>query len=219
MAMAQSKNTSNKEYESPEDGRYDAVLYRFIDIGTQETTYKGETKHKRRVMLSFELPNTKMSDGRPFTVHTFETYTSFELGNLAKHIKSIMDKDYTQEELDDFDVQQLIGQSCSVRIATNDKGYQNITDISYSEKKYTPENETVCFNMVDGYSQTEFSKISDRMQEKIRKSPEFQAILASGGKTANPDDSSKNHPKADEIPAPKSEADYGKNPLDDEIPF
>lgn len=63
---------NEKPRENPEEGKYPAVLYLLVDLGTHKDEYKGEMKFKRKIHLGWELVGTKMSDGRPFAV--FEEY-------------------------------------------------------------------------------------------------------------------------------------------------
>jgi hypothetical protein len=55
-------------YTPPPVGTHLALCYRIIDLGTQKTTYNGETKTAHKLMISWELPQERMDDGRPFAI-------------------------------------------------------------------------------------------------------------------------------------------------------
>ena len=57
------------EYELPPAGTFIATCYKFIDLGTQKTVFNNTEKLMRKVMISWELADEPMADGRPFTVN------------------------------------------------------------------------------------------------------------------------------------------------------
>lgn len=62
------------------EGKYTAVLYLAVDCGTNEDTYNGVSKLKHDVYLAWELVDTAMSDGRPFTIGNTYTITDGKFG-------------------------------------------------------------------------------------------------------------------------------------------
>ena len=54
-------------------GAHVARCFRIVDLGTQETTFKGETKHQHQILVTWELPTNLMtereSNGKPYTVN------------------------------------------------------------------------------------------------------------------------------------------------------
>lgn len=72
MGMFGKAPGDEKPREIPEEGKYPALLYLLVDLGTHRDEYKGEVKFKRKIHLGWELVGTKMSDGRPFAV--FQEY-------------------------------------------------------------------------------------------------------------------------------------------------
>jgi hypothetical protein len=58
----------DKQFETTPQGNHIAVCYRVIDLGTQQVEWKGQIKHQRKVLISWEIPDEKMQDGRPFTI-------------------------------------------------------------------------------------------------------------------------------------------------------
>jgi hypothetical protein len=72
------------DFESIPPGTYPAVCYRVIDLGRQETEYQGEKKIQHKVLLSWDIADeeTRMSDGRPFTISSRYTWSMHEKAQL-----------------------------------------------------------------------------------------------------------------------------------------
>lgn len=79
---------SDAEFELAPAGTHIAVCYRVIDLGTQETTFKGEVKHQHKILISWEIPDEKMKDGRPFTIGKRYTWSMSEKANLRNDLES-----------------------------------------------------------------------------------------------------------------------------------
>lgn len=91
-----------------------------IDMGTQETTYEGETKHKHRVRIVWELPEVAGpvfgEDGKPVEGQTQPARVGREY-TLSLHknaeLRGVLEawrgKPFTAEELEGFDISKLIG--------------------------------------------------------------------------------------------------------------
>src|SRR6185369_10438591 len=59
-------------------GTHLGICYRVIDLGTQSTNFNGETKLAHKVLVSWEIPDEKMDDGRPFTISQSYTWSMHE---------------------------------------------------------------------------------------------------------------------------------------------
>ena len=158
----------------PEPGSYSATCYRLIDLGTQESNYQGEKKYARKVMIGFEL-DEEMEDGKPFVVATTMTVSLHEKATLRKFLSGWRGRDFTPEELLGFDPHKLIGAPCLLSLVQ--KGdYVNVDTASKLPKGMNPHklvNDTIFFSL-DEFNQEAFDKLSDKLKEKIKASPEFQ---------------------------------------------
>jgi hypothetical protein len=197
----------SNDFERPEDGTYLAMCYRIVDLGTQSEVFSGETKLLRKVTISWELPTERMKDGRPFSVNKRYTFSSAENANLRKDLEAWRGAKFTPETMKGFEIDRLLGKPCVVTVSTttNEKGktFTNIIAITPPIKgtKIPPEteNETFCFAMIPGmFNPALMEKLHEKVQETIRKSPEWQA-MSKGGTSS----------------AASSTADE----LDDELPF
>ena len=167
-------------FENPPAGAYPAVCIRMIDLGTQETTWQGATKMAHKVKIVFEL-NEKMSDGRPFIVMRDFTVSLHENAQLRKFLASWRGRDFTPEELMGFDPKVLIGKG--VLLSLIEKGeYVNIDSAMKLPKGMeapVPVNQTIFFSLSD-FDPVEFDKLSDKIKEKIRATPEYKSLNVEG---------------------------------------
>ena len=166
-------------FENPPAGAYPAVCTKMIDLGTQETTWQGATKYAHKVKIVFEL-SEKMSDGRPFISMRDFTVSLHENAQLRKFLASWRGRDFTPEELEGFDPRVLIGKG--VLLSLIEKGeYVNIDSAMRLPKGMeppVPQGDTVFFSLAE-FDENEWNKLSDKIKEKIMKSPEYQSLHGS----------------------------------------
>jgi hypothetical protein len=163
-------------FENPPAGAHPAVCTKMIDLGTQETTWQGTTKFAHKVKIVFELAE-KMKDGRPFLTMRDFTVSLHENASLRAFLASWRGRDFTDEELAGFDPKVLIGKGCLLSLI--EKGeYINIDSCMRLPKGMeapAPVGDTVFFSLSE-FDQAEFDKLSDKIREKIMKSPEYQSL-------------------------------------------
>lgn len=199
------------EFELPPEGSHIAVCYRVVDLGTQRTEYQGQVGQKHKILISWELSDAPMGDGRPFTIGKTYTYSSDPKANLRKDLESWRGAPFREDELGSFDIGRLIGVGCMLGIAhreTERGNYANVTAIlrlPKGTKAPDVHNTAICFSLADRpFSNTVFGMLSERLQETIKRSPEYRSAVE--GRDPN-----------DEPPPPNGAGDYGA--LNDEIPF
>lgn len=86
--MIPDKSTSGngKKFKRLEPGYVAARLYSIIDLGIHEEEFNGESKHRRKVQLSFET-DQPMDDGRPLVISTKKmTFSYHESAALTKFL-------------------------------------------------------------------------------------------------------------------------------------
>ncbi len=185
MAMYLPKPTEG-DFELPPSGTFLAVCYRVLDLGTQDTTYKGTPKRQHKILISWELPEEKMKDGRPFTISSRYTWSMSEKAALRKNLESWRGQPFTDKDFGQggFDIKAIIGKACLLTIVhTNkgDKNYANIASISRIMKGMTvPEvtNEKVFVGLSnEDFNQPVFFKLSENLQNTIKASPEYQEMV------------------------------------------
>lgn len=179
------KPTEGGDFAPPPAGAFAAICYRFIDLGTQTTTFNNETKRARKVMLSWELTDTdeRMEDGRPWTISQRYTWSMHEKATLRKTLESWRGKGFEESDFGEggFDVRKLLGAPCMLSLVHAEKGdktYTNISAVTKLPKGLPPGtlvNEQIYFSLDDFKAET-LAKLSDSLQSTIKSSPEYQAL-------------------------------------------
>lgn len=172
-------------FKLPPAGTHVAILLSIVDLGTQESSYKGEPKHLRKLRFTWELPYEKDQFGedpelRPFVVSKDYTLSMGDKAAMRKDLESWRGKPFTDEEAKSFDEKKVLGKPCQVTILhkTNDKGktFANVTGVVNISKGTTvpePHGAVFSYDTKEGKSPT-YQSLPEWLQEKIAKSPEFQ---------------------------------------------
>ena len=207
------QTSSGSDFKLPPAGSFLASLYRIIDIGTQTTEWMGKKKMQRKIIAMFELHGEdndgqplQTAEGKPLIVSKRYTLSLDEKATLRKDLEAWRGKAFTQEELDGFNLEVLLGKCCMVSIthSTYDgKEYANIAGISQVPAALKKLGEPVGVNellifTLDPFDQDKFSKLSEGMQGVIKKSAEYRNTF---------------EPGAPPVSSPPSEL------IDDDIPF
>lgn len=179
-------DTGGREFEQPPEGPTVGRCVRIIDLGTQDETYKGAAKKVRQVMIGWELGALLMEDKRPFLISKIYTMSLNERANLRSDLENWRGKDLTDEEAAGFDEKVLLGKVCLLNIAYNEKKKAKVASIMPVPKNAdgTPSmqipkqvNESVRFSLVPSeFDAATFDKLTNWAKDKIRKSPEYQAV-------------------------------------------
>lgn len=183
------KPTEGGSFSLVPAGTYPAVCYRILDLGTQPSTFNGETKLKHKVMISWELhdPDTTMDDGKPMSMHQRYTWSMHENATLRRHLEAWRGKAYSDSELGEggFNVKKLLGVGCYMGVVHNENGgstYANISAISKLPKGMeTPtlvNPPTYCWLNKEGFDEEVFASLSDKMKATIQSSPEYKRLVS-----------------------------------------
>lgn len=173
-------------------GVYIGRCYSLIDLGTQHTSGQYGDKEQHKIRIGWELfgedeegnPLTIEIDGKtmPMTISKSYTLSLHEKANLRKDLSAWRGRDFSDEEAMAFDVSKLIGAYCMVNVTTsenNGKTYSNVaglTPLPSALKNAKPAgvHEPVLFNL-DEPDMAVFDSFHEKLQDYIRKSPEFAA--------------------------------------------
>lgn len=194
-------DTGQGDFELIPAGNHVGICYLMCEIGTQSSAW-GD---KRQIIITWELPNEKMSDGRPFAISSFYTQSLSEKSNLTKDLIAWRGKQFTQKELDSFNLTTIIGKPCLIQVVhdTNEKGKvrAKIASVARLPKGMdVPEqtNQSVAY-VLNPHNEEMYQMLPKWMQEKIAVSHEKT------GKAAEPAQT-------------KSQAGLAED-FDDDIPF
>lgn len=205
-------NGSN--FTPPPAGNHVAICYRFIDLGTQMVEWKGTRKTQRKVLITWELPNELMTEGelagKPFTIGQRYTWSMSEKSNLRHDLEAWRGKAFTNDDFagpNRFNIKNIIGKSCMVNIVHSDKDgttYANIAGVTPVPKGMTIPaaiNDPVYFALDPPFFDASvLEKLSDKLKETIKSSPEFREMM-NGGRPNQKTDVPPGHPDFDdEIP-------------------
>lgn len=181
------------DFAPPPAGAFPAICFRFIDLGTQTSNFNGETKHQRKVMLSWELADDqeRMEDGRPWTISSRYTWSMHEKATLRKTLESWRGAAFEEKDFGKggFNTKKLLGAPCMLSLVhaeKNDKTYTNISAVTKMPRGMTVGslvNEQVYFSL-DEFKAADFAKLSESLQNIIKASPEYQALGKPKGDTS-----------------------------------
>lgn len=184
-------------------GAHRAVCYRLIDLGTQKKEYQGQTSYPRQVMISWELSDEFMEDGKPFVLSKFYTWSMSEKANLRKDLEAWRGRPFEQVDFGPngrFKPINLIGAPCLLNVVHDTKAngdvkakIASIMPMTKGMQKPSPVNETLFFSL-DDYKPALMEALSDGVKQIIMRSPEYseavKRLMGSGNNEPPPHDDS-----------------------------
>ncbi len=172
-------------------GTWPAICYQFIDLGTQTITWKGETQEKHQVRIAWELHDEEcvMRDGpkagQPMMIQQTYTWSMHEKATLRKTLEAWRGAKFTDRQIEEFDVKNLIGQPCLLSVIHADKGdkiYANVGGITKPPKGMmfpSMVNKPIYLALTpDEFDRQVFEKLPDRLKDKIKDSPEYNRLVS-----------------------------------------
>jgi hypothetical protein len=171
---------TGSDYKPVPAGTYTACCIRVIDLGTQISSFNG--KAQRKVLFTWEIPEVEVEtdDGpMPALISTRYTASLHEKAALRKVLESWRGKAFTADELQGFDLKNILGASCLMGIIHNDSDgttYANVSSVMALPKgmpKITPAHPLINFSL-DEFNEGVFDMLSPKMQETIKESPEYK---------------------------------------------
>ncbi len=169
------KIRQNSSFEITPAGMHLARCYMVCDLGIQETEWQGNIKHLHKVKISFELSNELMSGengGKPFSVSQKYTVSMGDKAKLREHLESWRGTRFTQQELDDFDLSFILGESCYLNVVHNESGgrtYANIASINPVPKgvECPPIKNNICHFSLDNYTEEDVQRLPEWLRDSI----------------------------------------------------
>lgn len=131
------KDSGGQDFDPVPQGTHLAVCYMVADIGQQMTNYG--PKHK--VVVGFEIPGKKIKVRdehgneieKPMIINNFYTASLSNKAILRKDLEGWRGKTFTEQELQGFDLFNVLGHACLLTVVHNivgDKTYANIAAVS-----------------------------------------------------------------------------------------
>lgn len=171
------KNSSGGASNPVSAGVHIAVCTRIIDLGTQFSQLFGNSQ--RKIMICWEVPDdTIIIDGeaKPKMISKEYTLSLNEKSNLRKHLEAWRSKKFSDEELNGFDLINVLGASCQIQVLHNERGYAQIESIMAlpkGAKGVEPVSESIYFDLEDDSCLSVMEKLPEWIKDKIKASPEW----------------------------------------------
>jgi hypothetical protein len=182
------KSTGVKRDLIPADNHV-AICVKMIEIGTTTENVMGTVKHLHKVRIGWELPNeTKVFDeakgAQPLVIDKEYTLSLADKANLRKDLKSWRGRDFTEEELKNFDISNLLGAPCMLNIVhTPSKKdasvfYEDISSISKMPKgSIKPEQHNPNYLLsYEDWDEEKFQALPDFIKNKMITTPEYHQL-------------------------------------------
>lgn len=181
----------------PPEDNHAARCYSIIHTGTRIDPNFKTVKNQVRVGFEIVDPDLRhtFKEGeppKPFVLSKAYNLSLNEKATLRKDLESWRGKSFTEKELGGFDISKLMNQPCFIQVVhrtseANGNQYANIVSITKPPKGFTvPDlyNDTTIFS-VDKFDKEMFDSFPEFIQEEIKASDEYKAMMAKGGsKTA-----------------------------------
>jgi len=200
-------------------GTHAARCYRFIDLGSHEQSYQGESKGlKRLVMLTFEIPGERMSDGRAFSISKRYNWSMHEKSTLRRHLEAWRGQKFRDNDFGPggFDIRNVLGKVCTLTVVHTERDgdmYANIDSIGAPMKGINlaeQENSSVYVSLEHAFfEQAQYDTLSDKLKEFIQQSPEWRRLreFASKSYASEKGDGAPRQAYDEMNPPPPSDAD------------
>jgi len=190
------KDSGGKDFKKVPPGAHFAICNMVVDCGLQEG-FNGKPQHK--IYIRWEVPDERVSyekDGKeiegPCSIGSLYTLSLSEKANLRKVLENWRGRAFTPQELQGFDITQVLGKCCQIMVTHSEDGkYANVTGvmgISKDQKARAqsaqPENKPLAYS-IDEHSPSVFNQLPKWLQEKIENRLEepTEAVPSSGRAT------------------------------------
>jgi len=120
-------------------GAHSAVAVDVVDLGMLEVSFGGKKKTQHKIRIVWQIEEV-MADNRPFIVQKRYTLSLHEKAQLRKDLESWRGRPFTDQELEGFDVETVIGVACLLNVIQEKKEsstYANVTSIMKLPKSMT----------------------------------------------------------------------------------
>lgn len=208
------KDSGGGDFKKVPPGAYIGRCYSLIDLGTQLSSGQYGEKLHHKIRIAWELfgeddagqPLTITVDGKemPLTISKSYTVSLHEKAGLRRDLAAWRGRDFTDEEAKSFDVSKLVGAYCMINCTqseTNGKTYTNVAGITplpgaLKNAKPSPVHDYVLFDL-DAPDMKVFETFHEKLQEAIKRSPEWAQLHRKGSQGSGFDDMQSDNPEND----------------------
>jgi len=175
-----------KGFDPVAEGVHNAVSYSVVDLGTHLDEKFRNRNHS--ILITWEIPSERIEIERdgvkmnlPRAISRKYTLSLNEKANLRKDLQTWRGRVFTEQELQGFDIKNVLGKSCMIQVIHNKSGektYANIAAIMPLMKgvaPLVPENPLVFYSMTDHRDQIP-DMVPEWVRDIIKTSDEWQAF-------------------------------------------
>lgn len=180
------RENARSKFEIIPEGTYSAICYGVIDEGEQYN--KKYDKWTGKVRIMWEIPELKINiDGEELPRAISKEYTASlsEKSNLRRDLVSWRGKQFTQDELLGFDLENILGAPCLLQIIhgtkTNGDEYATVSSVMKLPKGMTEPvqvNKNVLFNCTSQNISDELFSLPQWIQNIIMQSKQYKEMNA-----------------------------------------
>lgn len=164
-----------------ESGAYFAVCIGIVELGHQYSEkYKNSTE---KVMLMFEIPSERVEvegESKPRWISQEYTKSLNEKAKLTSILIAWRGRNFTEEELNEFDLTSMIGAPATLQIIQKENDHTGVisakiaavTGLPKGVPLPKPENDFMIFD-IDEPDEAVFEKLPEWIQKKIKASDEY----------------------------------------------
>ena len=130
------KSSGGTQYAPAPSGTFAAVAVDVVDLGQIKVSWGGKEKSQHKITIVWQIDEDR-DDGKPHTVRKRYTLSLHEKAQLRKDLESWRGRPFTDEELQGFDVETIIGVGCMISIihaAKDGSTYANVASVSRMPK-------------------------------------------------------------------------------------
>ena len=162
-----------------ENGSYLAVCVGVLAVGEQyvdRSAFGGRSDYESQLVFVFDFPSELDNDGKPKQLNKDINATNAPNGSLNKIMKDWNSREYTREQLAEFDFDEQLGKPCQITVLVSESGYSRITGISAVPKGIpVPTSSTPYISFsVEEWDDEVFAKLPEWAQNKIKNSTQYQ---------------------------------------------
>ena len=168
------KSEGNSNIKRLEDGVYTAISSMLIDLGIQNSEKYGKSSRKFIIVWNIENEFVEVNGEQlPRVMSKEYTMSLGEKSNLRKDLQAWRGKQFTPEELEGFNLYNVLNKGCQLQILNtenNGKTYTNIVSIMALPKGIViePLEKVVVFDTFDEKTWNSYLEIPKWMQDRIK---------------------------------------------------
>lgn len=203
----------SKQREIVPSGNHIATCYQIVDLGTVEGQWEGQPTFKRKIRLTFELPDEQRvfneeKGMQPMVISREFGLSMHENSALRPFVEGWIGKKMSDEEARKFDLHSLLGKAGllnAVHRMNESATYANISGMTPLMKgmaqpqAYNPQ-VLVHFNDFANFNWDGYNSLPKFLQDILAKSPEWQNLQNWMAKEAEKEKTTTKKYDSDDLP-------------------